>query len=148
MSVSHQLVSFATKRAAQCAQIDQMKHDAQGRGENLAQMPFSYRPPAPVDCEAMVKVWYDEIKYYDYNNVQGSTSGYNFEKVGHYTQLVWNRSRRIGCGQAASKRNVFTACNYDPPGNVRTQYELNVARPIHRVVSSAYSKYSWSRTQG
>ncbi|EEE50692.1 hypothetical protein OsJ_30952 [Oryza sativa Japonica Group] len=38
---------------------------------------------------------------------------------GHYTQVVWRKSVRIGCARVvcAANRGVFITCNYDPPGN-------------------------------
>jgi pathogenesis-related protein 1 len=42
--------------------------------------------------------------------------------VGHYTQMVWRKSRRMGCGIARYQRGpwkwVILVCNYDPPGNM------------------------------
>ena len=47
---------------------------------------------------------------------QGRTSS-----AGHYTQVVWAKSKKIGCGRALCKVSygykVVVVCNYDPPGN-------------------------------
>src|SRR5262249_13798078 len=45
------------------------------------------------------------------------------EKVGHYTQMVWSRTTRIGAGKAVIQAGpmkgwTVVVCNYDPPGNV------------------------------
>jgi pathogenesis-related protein 1 len=49
----------------------------------------------------------------------------NSTGCGHYTQVVWRRTRELGCGYASCKRDGFLveywACNYSPPGNVRGQ---------------------------
>ena len=37
---------------------------------------------------------------------------------GHYTQIVWPSTRRVGCGVARCGEERVWVCNYDPPGNV------------------------------
>jgi pathogenesis-related protein 1 len=39
-------------------------------------------------------------------------------RVGHYTQMVWRQTQRLGCGQAVCADTLIVACNYAPPGNV------------------------------
>lgn len=49
--------------------------------------------------------------------------------MGHFTQVIWTGSTKVGCGQAASlgkKGGVYTVCNYDPPGNYIGQFPANV----------------------
>ncbi len=40
---------------------------------------------------------------------------------GHYTQIVWKNTERIGCGKATARRDgifkVYWVCQYDPSGN-------------------------------
>ncbi len=60
-----------------------------------------------------VQMWYDEIKYYDYakNACEGGVCG-------HYTQVVWKDSQRVGCGMVNCGNDELWVCNYDPAGNV------------------------------
>ncbi|XP_059286027.1 LOW QUALITY PROTEIN: pathogenesis-related protein PR-1-like [Lycium ferocissimum] len=50
---------------------------------------------------------------YWYNSCNGA------QECGHYTQIVWRETRRIGCAkvQCYNGLGVFMTCNYDPPGN-------------------------------
>lgn len=65
----------------------------------------------PVDA---VNAWADEEKYYTYstNTCQAG------QICGHYTQIVWRNTRRIGCARVVcDSGDVFMTCNYDPVGN-------------------------------
>lgn len=39
-------------------------------------------------------------------------------KVGHYTQMVWSDTRRVGCAVSSNRENDFLVCRYWPAGNV------------------------------
>ncbi|CAL5199364.1 unnamed protein product [Lathyrus oleraceus] len=61
-----------------------------------------------------VKAWADEEKYYTYVT-NSCVSG---QMCGHYTQIVWKSTRRIGCARVVcDDGDVFMTCNYDPVGN-------------------------------
>ena len=118
------MIAFAKKRADVLATTDVMKHDAKGYGENLA-WNWSSAGPSPIPASRPVQSWYDEIKDYNFKNPKAAP----FHKVGHFTQVVWKKSTRLGCGQAGSKHGVFTVCIYNPAGNTRGRYSDNVRRP-------------------
>ncbi|XP_041367728.1 cysteine-rich venom protein kaouthin-2-like [Gigantopelta aegis] len=44
-------------------------------------------------------------------------TGNNFEEVGHYTQMVWANTNKVGCGVAKCGTSNFHVCNYGPAGN-------------------------------
>eukprot|EP01018_Ginkgo_biloba_P026628 Gb_41624 [translate_table: standard] len=61
-----------------------------------------------------VNAWIEEKQYYNYET--NSCSG--DEMCGHYTQIVWKNSSRLGCARVICENgDVFMTCNYDPPGN-------------------------------
>ncbi|KAL5699285.1 hypothetical protein ACHQM5_030213 [Ranunculus cassubicifolius] len=61
-----------------------------------------------------VMAWADEAKYYHY----WTNSCDSGEVCGHYTQLVWRNTRRVGCARViCDDGDVFMSCNYDPVGN-------------------------------
>ncbi len=47
-----------------------------------------------------------------YNFANGGFSG----ATGHFTQLVWKDTTRIGCGYNFGCSMKTYVCNYDPPG--------------------------------
>lgn len=64
-----------------------------------------------------VKAWESEKK--DYNGAPISPS--NFSGIGHYTQMVWRSTTKVGCAKASCKGMVIIGCNYDLAGNMMGQ---------------------------
>lgn len=59
--------------------------------------------------------WYEEIADYRY----GVLDYNNWYKTGHYTQMVWNTTTKMGMGKAyCAGGEVIIVANYDPPGNM------------------------------
>jgi hypothetical protein len=42
----------------------------------------------------------------------------DWSDVGHYTQIVWPTSQRVGCATASNRANDYLVCRYLPAGNV------------------------------
>jgi uncharacterized protein YkwD len=84
-------------------------------GENLAAGTIGTLDPA-----AVVQMWYDEIAQYRFPD-----GGFSM-KTGHFTQVVWRGSRRVGCGHSQCKGMDILVCEYDPAGNWEGQYRENV----------------------
>lgn len=64
--------------------------------------------------------WYQEILDYDF-----SAPGFG-EKTGHFTQVVWKASTKMGCGTASDGPNVYVTCRYSPAGNLMGAFPDNV----------------------
>jgi pathogenesis-related protein 1 len=92
-------------------------HSGGDYGENLFWVSGSHPEPSVV-----VDSWYSEVECYSYGTFMGtdacSSACDRFGGCGHYTQVTWRDTQRIGCGMAAcsSGAEIWT-CNYDPPGN-------------------------------
>ncbi|KAJ4959199.1 hypothetical protein NE237_026310 [Protea cynaroides] len=97
--------NYANQRAEDCNLV----HSGGSYGENLA---WSSGDMSATDA---VNMWVAEKTYYDYN----SNSCAEGQQCGHYTQVVWRNSVRLGCArvQCSSGSGTFIICNYDPPGN-------------------------------
>jgi uncharacterized protein YkwD len=103
--------SWADRLARDCS----FQHSGSKYGENLwvgTDGAFSSRQ--------VVGAWYGEVAKYDFKR-----PGFSMD-TGHFTQLVWVATKRLGCGTATCKGNRIWVCNYDPPGNVEGQYRENV----------------------
>jgi uncharacterized protein YkwD len=70
--------------------------------------------------EQPTEMWYDEVKLYDF-----AAPGFS-QATGHFTQVVWRASTKLGCGRADCGFGVYFVCRYAPRGNVTGGYEQNV----------------------
>lgn len=129
MTWDDSLAQYAADYAAKSFSCDnvQLIHSHGPYGENLAAGYSGGKSP--------VDAWYDEIKYYNFND-----PGFN-EKTGHFTQLVWKDSSRVGCAKVDCNNawKQYTICEYsDSRGNVvgtdpstgKSYFEENVLRPV------------------
>jgi hypothetical protein len=83
------------------------------QGENLwAGTPRAFSP------EAMVALWSAEKADYRPGVFPNNSRSANVENVGHYTQMIWSRTRQVGCGTAVGRREEFLVCRYSDAGNV------------------------------
>ena len=97
-------------------------------GENIA---WGYPSRFGFDS---TQAWYNEIV--DTEGGLGLTdtmNGPSGEALGHYTQIVWKGSTRLGCGVGrATTKNLegdFWVCQYCKGGNYQGQFADNVSRP-------------------
>ncbi|MBW2461659.1 MAG: Fis family transcriptional regulator [Deltaproteobacteria bacterium] len=90
-----------------------------GYGENLAAFGGTTGT-----AQGVVDAWVSERDCYTYGTFMGTDQCVGCERsggCGHYTQVVWANSRRLGCGMATCDGAAVWVCRYDPPGNVLTQ---------------------------
>jgi len=96
--------------------------DGVARGENIAASTGS------LDASAAVAMWAGEWKWYV--RATNTCSAPVNESCGHYTQLVWRNTLRVGCATArcttgspfaGSSTWTFVVCDYEPPGNIGGQ---------------------------
>ncbi|KAK1323781.1 hypothetical protein QJS10_CPA02g00038 [Acorus calamus] len=99
---------YAHKRAADCT----LEHSDPGGlyGENIFEGSGS-----DWTASDAVNLWVEEVKDYDYNSNTCAAG----QVCGHYTQVVWARSVKLGCARVTcTGGGVFITCNYSPPGNI------------------------------
>eukprot|EP00158_Paraphelidium_tribonemae_P002347 Partr_v1_DN25292_c0_g1_i2_m16541 putative GLI pathogenesis-related 2 len=114
------LAEAANTLASQC--VFQHSSDTTGFGENI----FMTAQEGSAAEEEAVEAWYNEISLYDFNNpVFG-------ESTGHFTQLVWKDSTKVGCaavkcdGLYSGTPGTFVVCQYQNAGNVDGEFATNV----------------------
>ena len=105
---SDELAAYAQQWADELeAKGMRMQHRSPNNfGENLYWC--SGRPASPDD---VVDSWGDEVELYDYaaNNW--------WPDAGHFSQVVWHSTTKVGGGIARLNGQELWVCNYDPRGN-------------------------------
>merc|ERR1711976_689683 len=116
-----ELSRIAQRHADQC----KFAHDCSncrktsrfGVGQNLYIYKQTLKAPAN-DWTKAVTDWYDEVALFNKKDVEP----FKFSSpTGHYTQVVWSETDKVGCGATSYKDGQWYAtlytCNYGPNGN-------------------------------
>ena len=74
--------------------------------------------------EEMAQHWIDEQRFFVNGAVPHASRSGRFEDVGHYTQIIWRTTSRVGCGFARNRRDDYLVCRYTPAGNLLGQRAL------------------------
>ena len=69
----------------------------------------------------MVGLWVAEKSDYRPGVFPNNSRSGDVEKVGHYTQVIWRTSHRVGCATALGREEEFLVCRYSDAGNVMGQ---------------------------
>ncbi|KAI3886829.1 hypothetical protein MKW98_017181 [Papaver atlanticum] len=97
---------FASQRVGDCDMI----HSNGPFGENI----FWGGKYEDYSAAYAVKSWASETSVYD----PSKNSCQMNAMCGHYTQIIWTTTKRMGCARVkCNSGGVFAICVYDPPGN-------------------------------
>lgn len=111
------LAIAADRYAGELARTGRWGHSRQesrqGQGENLW---MGTRGAFSVD--QMVGAWASEGRLFRAGRFPHVARGSNWEQVGHYSQMIWPGSTRVGCAVRSSASNDYLVCRYSPAGNV------------------------------
>lgn len=78
---------------------------------------YSIKGNDPVDN------WYEESQNHNFNEEPNDLT------TGHFTQIVWKLTKKIGMGYAKSGGRIIVVANYYPPGNFEGKFLQNVTKP-------------------
>jgi hypothetical protein len=111
------LAAAAAGYAAQLAATGRWRHSPRqtrrGQGENLWMGTRGAFSP-----EYMVADWISEKAVFRPGVFPNVSRTGNWEDVGHYTQIVWPQTLRVGCALSTSRSYDYLVCRYAAPGNV------------------------------
>ncbi len=99
--------------AKKLAETNSFEHDTvKDQGENLwTGTSGAYQP------EEMVNAWIEERKDFKPGKFPNVTKTAAWQDVGHYTQLIWKDTKKVGCAKAKQGELDVLVCRYSPPGN-------------------------------
>jgi len=121
--------AWASKGKYEHSTSESRKIQGEQCGENIA---WGYPNRSGTDS---TRAWYNEIKF---TKPSGTANGPKDstpkgQVIGHYTQIVWKSSTKLGCakGSAVSMGHSgdFWVCQYCIAGNFLGQYGQNVLAP-------------------
>jgi len=89
-------------------------------GENL------YTSTEKVTLEFATGAWADEKQYYTYGEIGDASTCVSGEMCGHYTQIIWKDTSKVGCAMSKYRTGDFKnwyliVCKYKTPGNYAGQ---------------------------
>jgi len=92
-----------------------------GVGENIAWQAGPNKQNTVKHIGEMIQAWYDEIVFCASDTCDKSTD--SKKPVGHFTQLIWKDSIKLGCGHASGSHKygeqIYVVCQYSPGGNMK-----------------------------
>lgn len=114
------LAQGAQAYANELARLDLLRHSPKagrrGIGENLWMGTRDYFRPT-----RMVADWASERSMFRSAKFPTVSTTGNWADVGHYTQIIWPTTQRVGCAIGKSARSDVLVCRYWPAGNVDGQ---------------------------
>jgi len=96
--------------------LEELRHsepiERPGQGENLASVLGGH-----VGAKTLLALWVDEKSQYAGGAINCDNEN-AFRAYGHYTQMIWRSTVKIGCAMASNDRGQVLACRYWPAGNI------------------------------
>lgn len=112
-----QLQRAAAEFARELAATGQFRHATpqalQGQGENLWQGTSGAFTP-----EQMVADWASGRRHFQPGIFPNVSRTGNWTDVGHYSQIIWPQTTRLGCALHPSRGQDLLVCRYFPAGNI------------------------------
>lgn len=138
------IAGYAGQTAAKCVFGHDMDVGDGGYGQNIAMWAVSSGAEDLGEAGAIkmatTDMWYNgEIRNFRSEWYgQKSPDMSNFDTWGHYTQVIWKGTTKLGCavqfcpdGQMVDGMDAwYMVCNYGPPGNIFDHYAENVLAPL------------------
>jgi len=133
-----ELASIAQRWADQCS----FGHDSERTvsrfavGQNVHESALFN--DKPFDYNAAIQSWYNEVRKVD----KDLANFYRFDSgTGHYTQIVWGETSKIGCGATTYRKDSFfrkaLVCNYGKAGNFIRTPMYKVGNPCSKCPSGS-----------
>lgn len=114
-NLSAQAQKCADYNAANFLPLGQHKHcRTPGFGQNIA---FS-TSNLHLDVTQMVGAWGNEKRNFLNGRYPSVSATGSPDAVSHYTQMIWQNTSEVGCGEANASGYDILVCDYSPQGNI------------------------------
>ena len=111
------LGTAAASYATQMAMTGRFAHSdrslRRGTGENLWMGTHG-----AFSVEAMAGAWASEKRFFRAGVFPNVSRSGDWEDVGHYTQMIWPTTQRVGCALASTPQVDYLVCRYSGAGNI------------------------------
>lgn len=116
LTFSPEAAKAAQAFAEKCAQENREGFDYdRSYNTNIGEFPIN-------EYKNAIKKWYEEEKVHDYNKT-------SFARVSrHFSLMVWQTLKEMGCGFAQGAQKVYVVCKYAPTTQLEIGYKENVLK--------------------
>ena len=112
-SLGNAAAAYAQQMAMTSLFAHSDRSQRRGTGENLWMGTHG-----AFSIEAMVGGWTSEKRNFRPGVFPNVSRSGDWEDVGHYTQMIWPTTQRIGCAIASTPRVDYLVCRYAAAGNI------------------------------
>ncbi|VDO04848.1 unnamed protein product [Haemonchus placei] len=121
----------ALKHASKCVYQHSANTERPGLGENLYKTSALNFDKVKAAAQSS-QMWWSELKEYGVgpsNNLTLALWNRPDTQIGHYTQMAWETSYRLGCAVAHCSSFTYAVCQYGPAGNYLNSLIYTIGNP-------------------
>ncbi|XGW03145.1 hypothetical protein V3C99_014830 [Haemonchus contortus] len=121
----------ALKHASKCVYQHSANTERPGLGENLYKTTALNFDKVKAAAQSS-QMWWNELKEYGVgpsNNLTLALWNRPNTQIGHYTQMAWETSYRLGCAVAHCSSFTYAVCQYGPAGNYLNSLIYTIGNP-------------------
>lgn len=110
-----------------------------GFGQNIVQSATAKN----LTLTQMVDLWGSEKRYFVNGRFPSVSSTGSPKDVGHYTQIIWQETKQVGCAMASAGGRDILVCDYSPEGNIADTvvYSQLPPQPVPVSETNLYKTY-------
>ncbi|XP_017772831.1 PREDICTED: uncharacterized protein LOC108559950 isoform X2 [Nicrophorus vespilloides] len=134
LQLDNELSRYSDEWAKICADRSTLEHRKNNQyGENIYSLhtqDTNIKGSVPVDS------WYTEKNKFGFGKEPKNL------EAGHFTQIIWKTTERLGVGVAIKPGGIYVVCNYSPAGNFVGYFAENVL-PLGTVLKDEKTKQTF-----
>ncbi|KAI1710772.1 cysteine-rich secretory protein family domain-containing protein [Ditylenchus destructor] len=115
------LENVAQAWANVCSQVHSTSQGRKCTGENLYMYSATIPQPTPQAMQSAADLWWHELIEYGLSTTDTNYYSSSMNDLGHFTQMAWAQTLRVGCGISQCASTTYVVCNYNVTGNINTK---------------------------